>query len=147
MYKIQNFYKSKICIKSTMDTLDNYDRLDDNYNRFDNINKCSYCCCISKWWILWWIFMILRSRFRLDSYGISLIIRGNVAVLSSKLIPDNVIMDHKKCIYNNKIIFTMRYQSLHVQNNPYNYEKINKNSLQNSLLWYIITVATCIYII
>ena len=38
--------------------------------------------------------MILKGRFRLDSYGISLIIRGSVAVLS-KLIPDNVIIDHK----------------------------------------------------
>ena len=44
--------------------------------------------------------MILRSRFRLDSYGISLIIRGNVAVLS-KITPDDVIMDYNKRIYNN----------------------------------------------
>jgi len=31
--------------------------------------------------------------------GISLIVRGNVTVVA-KLISDNVIMDYKKCIYN-----------------------------------------------
>ena len=41
-----------------------------------------------------------RSRLQLHRFiGISLIVRGNVTVVA-KLISDNVIMDYKKCIYN-----------------------------------------------